>query len=227
MANPNPVPPLKDIVDGCIEHLMSTDKYQEDQSPNITLAATVANELVISMVNGMSGKHWYAKEAKKYLNEEERDETLYAAQKFNGPSNHAEMCILCVCHDDNDPISYIRCTANNCDACHETLRWAGVTTQNGKNGNQGGGKSQTGWVHPIFPLSIGTQIFSDVPWADQVEALKDEVHDVVNYQSGANLTLPGGNSKKDTTISQDKLKVLFGTPGSSSQEVTQANEDDE
>lgn len=162
-----------------IDWIRRQDFFRENQAPNYVVGVTRGGNVIISKVGGVTsaargiGDLWEMVRQTPWFGD--NTPGVYLAQRFthDGNNNHAEMCALAAADALADPLDHIRCTADNCDPCHITLEWAGVTSGNGRAPG-----TQTGWVHPRGCLQLGTSLAppgmsSAETWRRQTAELRD------------------------------------------------------
>jgi tRNA(Arg) A34 adenosine deaminase TadA len=146
-----------------------TDNMNKDSNYSVALLGN--GDLVISKVNGVTGRAKGMSDLKKLITSKgiETGRDICLAQKYNTAlgSNHAEMCIVAAANAMGQTVTTMGCTGPNCPYCAAYLEHAGITSLNAGQD----GRSQQGWAHPTDKVFWGTQV-SGKSLADQVKDLK-------------------------------------------------------
>jgi len=158
------------MIDDVITWIKKQDFYTRNQQPNYAVAITGGGRMIISKVGGVTSKTSGMGDLAGYIQSKDwwtELEGLYFGKTFGGDggSNHGEMCVLAAADAMGEKIAEMKCTGDNCPACFEMLKHAGVKTL-----NKSATGSQSGWIHPRGRMALGSQLNSD--WKGQIEELK-------------------------------------------------------
>ncbi|KIQ66387.1 hypothetical protein TR51_01800 [Kitasatospora griseola] len=140
------------------------------QEANWTVAITGAPAMIISKADGATSGLAGMRDLSLAIKEQGWYHTLkgaYLAQTFtrDGNNTHAEMCILAGAKSLNQSVVDMKCASPNCQACADTLACAKVNNQSSCSTTP-----QSGWVHPFWPMALGTQLTAS--WENQIKELK-------------------------------------------------------